>query len=152
MRHGFPGGYPPGGSYSVTEYGDGGGGRRRRRKKKGGFLKFIGDLIVCAVVTLAFCALVFAIPLFLGFDPWDAADFVDAPGLAKIDAFMDGWRHKRGISEMTFSHDGRKITFTDTNGTLTGIEAEGYDYGDGEEYESDLAEARRILEEWGLTK
>ena len=53
---------------------------------------------------------------------------------------------------MTFSHDGRKITFTDGNGTLAGIEAEGYDYGDGEEYESDLAEARRLLKEWGLDK
>lgn len=146
MGPNFPGGYPPGGQWTHD-----GGGKRRRRKKKG-FLGHCWDVIVWVLVAFAIVIAVDAIPLLLGFDPWDAADFVDAPGLAKIDAFMDGWRHKQGISEMTFSHDGKTITFTDTNGTLTGIEAEGYDYGDGEEYESDLAEARRILEEWGLTK
>ena len=146
MGPNIPGGCPPGGQWPR----DDGGGRRRRRKKKGGFLKFMGDLILCVVGTLLFCALVFAIPLFLGFDPVDAADFVDAPGLAKIDAFMDGWRHKHGISEMTFSHNGRSITFTDNNGTLSDIDAEGYDYDESGELESDLAEARRILKEWGL--
>ena len=147
MAPNFPGGYPPGGQWTHDS-----GGKRRRRKKKGGFLKFIRDLIVAALAAFAISALILAIPLFLGFDPWDAERFVEAPGLAKINAFMDGWRHKHGISEMTFSHDGRSITFTDTNGTLTGIDAEGYDYGDGGEYESDLAEARRILDEWGLAK
>ena len=139
-------GIPPG----VVTY-DGGGGKRRKRKR-GGFLKAVRDLFVCVLVALGIALAVFAAPLLMGFDPVDAADFVDAPGLAKIDAFQKGLRHKRGISEMTFSHDGRSITFTDDNGKLSGIDAKGYDYGDGEEYESDLAEARRILEEWGLTK
>lgn len=151
MGPNIPGGYPPGGhgSYSVTEYDPRDRGERRR-KKRGGFVGFIRDtavgLLVCAALVLALDAA----PLLLGFDPLDAAHFVDAPGLAKIDAFMDGWRHKEGISKMTFSHDGRTITFTDTNGTLTDIDAEGYDYDDSEEYESDLAEMWRILKEWGL--
>ena len=153
MEPNFPGGPPPGGygSYSVTEYDDGGG-RRRRRKKKGGFLKAVGDLIVWLLIAAALVLALFGAPLLMGFDPYDAANFVDAPGLAKIDAFMDGWRHKQGISEMTFSHDGKSITFTDTNGTLTGVEAEGYGYDDADELESDIEEARRILHEWGLDK
>lgn len=130
--------------------GGGGGGKRRKRKKKGGALKFARGLIAAVILAFAISALILALPLFLGFDPADAADFADAPGLEKIDAFMDGWRHKHGISEMTFSHDGRTITFTDDNGTLTGIAAEGYDYDEGGELESDFAEARRILREWGL--
>ena len=125
-------------------------GKSRKRKKKGGFLRRCRDLTVSLLVCAALVLAVFAVPLLLGFDPMDAANFVDAPGLAKIDAFMDGWRHKRGISEMTFSHNGRTITFTDDNGTLTGIDAEGYGYADGGDFESDLDEARRILKEWGL--
>lgn len=129
-------GIPPG----VVTY-DGGGGRRRKRKR-GGFLKAVRDLFVCVLVALGIALAVFATPLLMGFDPVDAADFVDAPGLAKIDAFQKGLRHKRGISEMTFSHDGRSITFTDDNGTLSEPS------GDGTE--SDIEEARRILKEWGL--
>ena len=63
-------------------YGGGGGGRRRKRKK-GGFLKFIRDLIVAAFAAFAISALILAIPLFLGFDPWDAERFVEAPALRK---------------------------------------------------------------------
>lgn len=129
-------GIPPG----VVTY-DGGGGRRRKRKR-GGFLKAVRDLFVCAVVALGIALAVFAVPLLMGFDPVDAADFVDAPGLAKIDAFQKGLRHKRGISEMTFSHNGRSITFADDNGTLSEPS------GDGTE--SDIEEARRILKEWGF--
>ena len=149
MAPNFPGGHPPGGSgsYSFTEY-DGGG--RRRKRRRSGFLKGLRDLIVCALVAFGIVIVVFAAPLLMGFDPIDAADFVDAPGLAKIDAFVKGWRHKNGISEMTFSHNGKSITFTDDNGKLSGITAEGYDYGDSGDFESDLDEARRILKEWGL--
>ena len=129
-------GIPPG----VVTY-DGGGGRRRKRKR-GGFLKAVRDLFVCVLVALGIALAVFAVPLLMGFDPVDAADFVDAPGFAKIDAFQKGLRHKRGISEMTFSHNGRTITFTDDNGTLS------EQSGDGTE--SDIDEARRILKEWGL--
>lgn len=129
-------GIPPG----VVTY-DGGGGRRRKRKR-GGFLKAVRDLFVCVLVALGIALAVFAVPLLMGFDPVDAADFVDAPGLAKIDAFQKGLRHKRGISEMTFSHNGRTVTFTDDNGTLSEPS------GDGTE--SDIEEARRILKEWGL--
>ena len=118
---------------------DGGGGRRRRRR---GFFRTLGDLLLWLLVCGAVVLGLFAAPLLLGFDPIDAADFVDAPGLAKIDAFMKGWRHKNGISEMTFSHNGRSITFTDDNGTLSEPS------GDGTE--SDIEEARRILKEWGL--
>ena len=127
---------------------DGGGGRRRR--KKGGGLKAVGGLIVCVVVTLAVSALVLALPLFMGFDPRDAAEYADAPGFAKIDAFRDGWRHKRGISEITFSHDGKTVTLWDDNGTLSGVESDSY--GDGDGFAADLAEARRILKEWGLNQ
>lgn len=148
MGPNFSGGYPPGGQWTR----DDGGGKRRRRKKKGGFLKFMGDLIVAALVAFAIVIAIFALPYLFKFIPGDIMAFDSAVGFEKIDAFRDGLRHKHGISEMTFSHDGRSITFTDTNGTLTGIDAEGYDYGDGGEYESDLAEARRILDEWGLAK
>ena len=137
MRPNFPGGYPPGGQWTR----DDGGGRRRRRKKKGGFLKAVGGLIACVVVTFGVSALILALPLFLDFDPWDAAEYADAPGFAKIDAFRDGWRHKHGISTLTFTHDGRTVTFTDDNGELSGPS------GDGTE--SDIEEARRILREWG---
>lgn len=126
-------GIPPG----VSE----GGGRRRKRKKRG-FFHELGSLILWTLLAVLFVLAVFAAPLLMGFDPVDAADFVDAPGFAKIDAFMDGLRHKRGISEMTFSHDGRTVTFTDDNGTLS--EPSGNGTG------SDLEEARRILKEWGL--
>ncbi len=132
------------GNHVVPVPYDGGGGRRRRHKKKGGFLKAVGGLIACVVVTFAVSALILALPLFMGFDPWDAANFVDAPGFAKIDAFRDGWWHKHGISEMTFSHDGRTVTFTDGNGELSGPS------GDGTE--SDIEEALRILKEWGLSE
>ena len=138
MRPNFSGGHPPGGQWTR----DDGGGGRRKRKKKGGFVKAVGGLIMSVVASFAVSGLVLALPLFLDFDPWDAADFVGAPGFAKIDAFMDGWRHKHGISEITFSHDGRTVTFTDDNGELSGPS------GDGTE--SDIEEARRILREWGL--
>ena len=128
-------GIPPG---VVTYDGDG----RRRKRKRGGFLKAVRDLFVCVLVALGIALAVFAVPLLMGFDPVDAADFVDAPGLAKIDAFQKGLRHKRGISEMTFSHNGQTITFTDDNGTLSEPS------GDGTE--SDIDEAQRILKEWGL--
>ena len=137
-------GIPPG----IVTY-DGGGGRRRKRKKRG-FFRELGSLILWTLIAALFVLAVFAAPLLMGFDPVDAADFVDAPGLAKIDAFQKGLRHKRGISEMTFSHDGRSITFTDDNGKLSKIDAGGYDYGDSGDLESDLDEARRILKEWGL--
>ena len=130
-------------------YGGGGGGRRRKRKK-GGFLKFMRDLIVGVVIVCAIYLAIEAVPYLLKFSPGDIMEYSDNNIFGKMEVLRDGLRHKRGISEMTFSHDGRKITFTDDNGTLAGIEAEGYDYGDGEEYESDLAEARRILKEWGL--
>ena len=146
MGHNFPGGYPPGGQWTH----DDGGGRRRRRKKKGGFLKFMGDLIVAALVAFAIVIAIFALPHLFEFSPGDIMAFDDAVGFEKIDAFMDGLRHKRGISEMKFSHDGRTITFTDTKGTLTGIDAEGYDYDESGKLESDLEEARRLLKEWGL--
>ena len=126
----------------------GGGGRRRKRKK--GFLRYCWELIMWVLVAFAIVIAIFALPYLFKFSPGDIMAFDSAVGFEKIDAFRDGLRHKRGISEMSFSHDGRSITFTDTNGTLTGIDAEGYDYGDGGEYESDLAEARRILDEWGL--
>ena len=147
MRPNFPGGYPPGGQWTR----DDGGGRWRRRKKKGGFLKAVGGLIACVVVTFAVSALILALPLLLDFDPWDAAEFVDAPGFAKIDAFLDGWWHKQGMGEITFSHDGRSITIFDDNGALSGVERSGYgDDDDG--FAADLAEARRILKEWGLSE
>ena len=152
MGPNFPGGSPSGGPWTH----DDGGGKRRKRKKKG-FFRCLVELIVGVILTFAFCALALALPLLLQFDPWDAQQFVDASGdglrgtmAAKVDAFMDGWRHKQGMSEMTFFHDGKSITFTDTNGTLTGMDANGYDYDEGGEYESDLAEMRRILKEWGL--
>lgn len=147
MRPNFPGGYPPGGQWTR----DDGGGRRRQRKKKGGFLKAVSGLIACVVVTFAVSALILALPLFLDFDPWDAADFVDAPGFAKIDAFLDGWRHKHGISEITFSHDGKTITLWDDDGTLSSVESDGYGDDDGS-LADDIAEARRILKEWGLAE
>lgn len=128
----------------------GGGGRRKR--KKGGFLRCCWELIVWIFVAFAIVIAIFALPYIFGFSPGDIMAFDDAVGFEKIDAFRDGLRHKREISEMTFSHNGRSITFTDEAGTLAGIDAEGYDYGDGEEYESDLAEARRILREWGLAE
>ena len=130
----------------------GGGGGRRRKRKKGGFLKFMGDLIVGILIVFAIVIAIEAVPYLLKFSPGDIMDYSNNNIFGKMEVLRDGLRHKRGISEMTFSHDGRSITFTDTNGTLTGIDAEGYDYGDGEEYESDLAEARRILDEWGLAK
>lgn len=147
MGTGIPPGVP-GSGWSVSSDDDGGGRRRRRRKR--GFFHELGSLILWTMIAVLFVLAVFAAPLLMGFDPVDAADFVDAPGFAKIDAFMDGLRHKRGISEMTFSHNGRKITLTDDNGTLSDIDAEGYDYGDSGDFESDLEEARRILREWGL--
>ena len=131
----------------MPPYGGGGGGRRRKRKKKGGFVR---ELIGAVFFALAISLAVFALPYLFEFSPGDVMAFDSAVGLEKIEAFRDGLRHKREISEMTFSHNGRSITFTDEGGTLTGIDAEGYDYGDGAEYESDLAEARRILREWGL--
>lgn len=140
MRPNFSGGHPPGGQWTR----DDGGGRRRWRKKTGGFLKAVSGLIACVVVTFAVSALILALPLFLGFEPLDAERFVEAPGLAKIDAFMDGWRHKHGISVMTLSHDGKTVTFTDDNGELSGPS--------GDATESDIEEARRILREWGLAK
>ena len=144
-------GIPPGAGWSVSSDDDGGGGRRRRRKRRG-FFRELCSVILWSTIAVLLVLAVFAAPLLMGFDPVDAADFVDAPGLAKIDAFMDGWRNKHGISEMKFSHNGREITFTDDNGKLSGIDAEGYDYGDDGDFESDLAEARRILKEWGLEK
>lgn len=145
MGPNFPGGYPPGGQRTHN----GGGGKRRRRKKKG-FLRRCRELIAWVFVAFAIVIAVFALPYVFGFSPGDIMAFDDAVGFEKIDAFMDGLRHKRGISEMTFSHDGRTITFTDDNGALTDIDAEGYDYGDSGDFESDLEEARRLLKEWGL--
>lgn len=140
MGTGIPPGVP-GGGWSVSS--DDGGGRRRKRKRRG-FFRELGSLILWTLIAALFVLAVFAAPLLMGFDPVDAADFVDAPGLAKIDAFQKGLRHKRGISEMTFSHNGRTITFTDDNGTLSEPS------GDGTE--SDIEEARRILKEWGWTE
>lgn len=138
------------GNHVVPVPYDGGGGRRRRRKK-GGFVKAVGGLLTGVAAAFAVSGLVLALPLLLDFDPWDAAEFVDAPGFAKIDAFRDGWRHKQGISEITFSHDGKTITLWDDNGTLSSVESDGYgDDSDG--FAADLAEARRILKEWGLSE
>lgn len=145
MGTGIPPGVP-GSGWSVSS--DGGG--RRRRRKKHGFFHELVSLIRWTLIAVLLVLGLFAVPLLMGFDPVDAADFVDAPGLAKIDAFMDGWRNKHGISEMTFSHNGRQITLTDDNGKLSGLDAEGYDYGDSDDFENDLEEARRILKEWGL--
>ena len=136
MGHNFPGGYPPGGQWTRDD------GVGRRRKKKGGFMKAVGGLLTGVAAALAVSGLVLALPLFMGFDPWDAAEYADAPGFAKIDAFRDGWRHKHGISTLTFTHDGRTVTFTDDNGELSRPS------GDGTE--SDIEEALRILKEWGL--
>lgn len=141
MGHNIPG-------VPMPPYGGGGGGRRRRRRKrKGGFLKF---MIVGVAVVLAIYLAIEAVPYALKFEAGDIWDYSDANLFGKIEALRDGLRHKREISEMTFSHDGKSITFTDDNGTLTGIEAEGYDYDEADEMESDLAEARRLLKEWGL--
>lgn len=131
------------GNHVVPVPYDGGGGRRRRRKK-GGFVKAVGGLLTGVAAAVSVSGLVLALPLFMGFDPWDAAEYADAPGFAKIDAFRDGWRHKHGISTLTFTHDGRTVTFTDDNGELSGPS------GDGTE--SDIEEALRILKEWGLNK
>ena len=128
---------------------DGGGGRRRKRKK-GGFLKAVGGLLAGVAAAFAVSMLILALPLFMGFDPWDAAEYADAPGFAKIDAFRDGWRHKHGISEIRFSHGGKTVTLWDDNGTLSGVESDSY--GDGDGFAADLAEARRILKEWGLNQ
>lgn len=127
----------------MPPYGGGGGGRRRKRKKRGGFVR---ELLGAVFIALA----VFALPYLFEFSPGDVMAFDSAVGLEKIEAFRDGLRHKREISEMTFSHNGRSIAFTDEGGTLTGIEAEGYDYDEADEMEADIDEARRLLKEWGL--
>ena len=146
MGPNIPGGYPPGGQWPH----DDGGGRRRKRKKKGGFIGFMSDLIAGVAVVLAIYLAIEAVPYLLKFEPGDIMDYSDSNLFGKVEVLMDGLRHKRGVSEMKFSHDGKSVTLIDDNGKLSGIEAEGYGYDEGGEMESDFEEARRILEEWGL--
>ena len=147
----FPGGYPPGGQRTHH----GGGGKRRKPKRKT-FLQQLGealrDLIVGILIVFAIVIAIEAVPYLLKFEPGDTIDYSNNNIFGKIEVFKDAMRHKRGISEMTFSHDGKSVTFTDEKGTLTGIDAEGYGYGDADELEDDIDEARRIIHEWGLDK
>ena len=131
-------------------YGANGGGGKKRKRKKKGFFGYCWELIMWVFVAFAIVIAIFALPYLFKFSPGDIMAFDDAVGFEKIDAFMDGLRHKQGISEMTFSHDGKSITFTDKNGTLSRVSGEGYDYDDNGEFDSDLEEARRLLREWGL--
>lgn len=124
----------------------------------------------CAPIlaTFAACGVVLALPLFLGFDPVDAADFADAPGLSKIGAFMNGWRHKEqakhGLHEVEFDVGGEifRVTFSGDGEPVTGAnefleEVESRLKEPDEEAQSKTGimseeDAQRILAEWGLAK
>lgn len=137
----------------MPPYGGGGGGRRRRRKRKSVW-RLLWDEIKNGLMILFVFFLIFiaieALPYLLKLPDGDIINYSNASIFGKLDALRDGLRHKQGISEMTFSHDGKSVTFTDEKGTLTDIQAEGYGYDDTDELERDIAETRRLLKEWGL--
>ena len=150
MGTGIPGVPGPGGYGSVSSDG---GGRRRRRKRKSVW-RLLWEEIKSGLIFLLFFFLIFiaieAVPYLLKLPDGDIINYSNANIFGKFDALRDGLRHKRGISEIRFSHDGKTVTLTDEKGTLTDISGEGYGDGDEKEFQSDVDEARRILREWGL--
>lgn len=144
--------YPPGSGAPlepherlITYSSDGG-----RRRKKNGFLKHVWDVILWTAVGLMAFLAIEAMPYLLKFEPGDIMAYSDNNIFGKVEVLKDGLRHKREISEIKFSHDGKTVTLTDEKGTLTDISGEGYGEGDEGEFQRDTDEARRILSEWGL--
>lgn len=128
-------------------------GKKKRKRQRG----LLGTCVSAVFWVFAISALILALPLFLGCDPWDAQYFVDAHGYdmrgtleAKIDALRDGIWHKKELSRVKFSHDGKSVTLVDKAGELSAVTAEGYAYDESAEAADDWNEARRILKEWGI--
>ena len=145
----FPGGYPPGGQWTHH----GGGGRRRKPKRKS-LWRLLWEEMKTGLIWLFVFFLIFiaieAVPYLLKFEPGDTMAYSNENIFGKIEVFKDAMRHKRGISEIKFSHDGKTVTLTDEKGTLTDISGEGYGEGDEDEFQRDVDEVLRLLREWGL--
>ena len=145
MRPNIPG-FGRGASVSRS-----GGHKRGRKKRKTKTVRgHVMDVLIPVLIGLALYLAIEAVPYVLKLEDGDVMRYSDASILGKWDALRDGMRHKREISEVKFSHDGKKVTLTYEKGVLTDVSGEGYGEGDAGEYESDLAETRRLLKEWRL--